>query len=94
MVKKIYIAGKITGDPWYKGKFKEIEDGLIEQGHIVLNPVELPEGMGYEDYMEICFAMIRQADEVYFLPDWKDSSGATREMHFAKAYKKKIKDLR
>lgn len=93
MQKKIYIAGKITGDPWYKSKFKDIEEDLIDEGNIVLNPAELPEGMDYEDYMEICFSMIKQADEVHFLDDWRDSKGAIREWYFAKAHNKNIVEL-
>ena len=93
MRKKIYIAGKITGDPWYKSKFKDVEEDLIDEGNIVLNPAELPEGMGYEDYMEICFAMIRQADEVHLLPDWRDSPGTIREWNYAKAHNKRIVEL-
>lgn len=42
---KIYIAGKITGEPNYKEKFDIAATSLEAQGHIVLNPAELPEGM-------------------------------------------------
>ncbi len=38
---KIYIAGKITGEPNYKEKFDIAATNLEEQGHIVLNPAEL-----------------------------------------------------
>lgn len=93
MAKKIYIAGKITGDPNFKEKFKEVEEDLIDQGNIVLNPARLPDGMEYENYMEICFAMIRQADEVHFLDDWRDSKGAIREWYFANAHNKRIVEL-
>lgn len=93
MKKKTYIAGKITGDLNYKEKFKKVQYILEAKGYIVLNPAELPEGMEYEDYMEICFAMIRQVDEVHFLEDWRDSKGAIREWNYAKAYKKKVVEL-
>lgn len=93
MSKKIYIAGKITGDSEYKAKFAAVKHDLVLKGNIVLNPAELPEGMEYEDYMEICFAMIRQADEVHLLEDWRDSPGAIREWNYAKAYKKKVVEL-
>ena len=68
---KIYIAGKITGDPGYRDKFAAAEIQLGWQGHTVLNPAELPSGMSREDYMRICFAMIDVADAVVFLPDWR-----------------------
>lgn len=83
-MKKIYIAGKITGDPDFKAKFKTVEKELTNQGHAVLNPVELPGGLHYEDYMDICFAMLDVADTIYLLHDYKDSPGALRELERAK----------
>lgn len=76
---KIYIAGKITGDPKYREKFKEAAADIARGGHIPLNPADLPEGMRPKDYMRICFAMIDVADVVVFLPDAKDSAGARLE---------------
>lgn len=79
---KIYIAGKITGEPTYKARYKEAEYKLKAEGHIVSNPAELPEGMAKEDYMRICFAMIDVADKVYFLPGWYGSAGARLEYDY------------
>ena len=79
---KVYIAGKITGDPGYRDKFAAEEIQLGGQGHTVLNPAELPEGMATADYMRICFAMIDVADAVVFLQDAKDSAGARLEMAY------------
>lgn len=59
---KIYIAGRITGNPNYKAQFKATAAMLQEEGHTVLNPAELPEGMKPADYMRICFAMLDSAD--------------------------------
>ena len=73
---KVYIAGKITGDPNYKAKFGRAKSELEKQGNIVLDPAILPEGMTPADYMRICFAMIDCADVVAFLPDYKESRGA------------------
>lgn len=76
---KIYISGKITGDPDYKAKFKAAAERLEAVGHIALNPAMLPEGMSNVDYMRINFAMMEAADWVLFLPDWEDSRGAALE---------------
>lgn len=38
---KIYIAGKITGDPKYRDRFRDEAERLEGLGHIVLNPAEL-----------------------------------------------------
>lgn len=76
---KVYLAGKISGDTGYYGKFRRAEEKLKGDGHIVLNPAELPEGLTPEDYMAICFSMIHRADVAAFLPDWTESRGATLE---------------
>ena len=76
---KIYIAGKIAGDPEYRRKFACAARQVEEFGHVVLNPAELPEGMAAADYMRICMAMIDAADRVIFLPDAEDSAGARLE---------------
>lgn len=39
---KVYIAGKITGDPEYKRKFLSAHMEQKNEGHIVLNPAHLP----------------------------------------------------
>ena len=80
---KIYIAGKITGEPDYKEKFDIAATSLEAQGHIVLNPAELPEGMLPADYMRICFAMIDTADSIYLLKGWYSSSGTSIERNYA-----------
>ena len=55
---KVYIAGKITGDPGYHYHFHKVEAELYKRGDIPINPAALPEGMAPADYMRICFAMI------------------------------------
>ena len=88
---KVYIAGKITGDPGYREKFAAAEIQLGGQGHTVLNPAELPGGMSREDYMRICFAMIDVADAVVFLPDAAESEGARLEMAYCEYIEKECK---
>ena len=85
---KVYIAGKITGDPGYRDKFAAAEMQLGGQGHTVLNPAELPEGMAPADYMRICFAMIDVADAVVFLPDAAESAGARLYMAYCEYIEK------
>lgn len=78
---KIYIAGKITGDPNYHTKFCKAKLELLRHGlrPAILNPASLPEGMDLCDYSRICVAMMESADVVAFLPDWQDSRGARLE---------------
>jgi len=65
---KIYIAGKITGDPKYRDRFRDEAERL--------------EGMRKAEYMRICFAMIDCADTVFLLPGWKGSPGARLEQAY------------
>ncbi len=89
-MKKVYIAGKITGQDNFKEIFKNAEKRFIEQGFLVMNPAELPSGFDYEDYMKVCFAMIDVCDGVHFLDNWQDSEGAKREYNYALANNKTL----
>lgn len=74
---KVYLAGKITGDPNYREKFAEAAKKLEERASVtVISPAVTPEGLKKADYMRICFAMLESADTAAFLPDWEDSPGA------------------
>lgn len=76
---RVYICGKITGDPDFKKKFYLAEYNFTSLGFVVLNPASLPAGLEYEDYMEICLSMVTVCDILYLLPDWETSPGARRE---------------
>lgn len=87
---KIYVAGAITGVPNYKENFAVARKTLEREGHVVLNPAVLPEGMEKKDYMRICFAMIDTADAVAFLPSWENSKGANVERAYVTYIEKPI----
>ena len=87
---KVYIAGKITGDPYYRAKFAQAERALTAAGHIVLNPAVLPEGMGKADYMRICLAMLDSADAIGLLHGWGNSPGARIEYELARYNGKQV----
>lgn len=78
---KVYIAGKITGDPDYKAKFARAEKWLAEQGHSVMNPAWIEEypNFTYKDYTDAADAMLKTCEAALFLEDWQDSFGAKRE---------------
>lgn len=52
----IYVSGKITGDKNYKQKFEKAANKLISFGYDVFNPAILPNGLEYEQYMQIDFS--------------------------------------
>lgn len=89
---KIYIAGKITGEPDYWEKFNEAENKIqvAFPTATILNPAWLPEGMTPADYMSICLPMLMAADLVCFLPDWQNSGGARIEHALAEYIGKAI----
>ncbi len=88
-ITKIYVAGKITGDPDYKVKFADMESELLEiPGTVVINPANLPAGLK-SAYARICFAMIDSSDMAVFAPDFERSPGALLEMQYCKYVGKK-----
>lgn len=87
----LYIAGKMAGLP-DKGKlhFREAAKKLRTEGHTILNPAVLPNGLLGTNYMPICMAMIDAAEAVYALDNWEDSPRATIEVGYAKYQGKEI----
>jgi len=91
MPKKIYLAGPMTGLPEFnKPAFITKASELEQEGHIVLNPAVLPEGMKWEEYMYICIPMVSVADEIYMLKGWEESKGASIEHKEALAQGKSV----
>ena len=87
----VYLAGKITGDQNYREKFSAAAQELEAAGFIVLNPAILPQGaFSWDAYMRMSMAMLDECTSVCFLPDWKDSRGATWEYGRAFATGKRI----
>lgn len=89
----IYLAGKITGDPDYRRKFSAAAYRMRREGHTVINPARLPEGLTAADYMRICTAMLEAADAIALLPDWQDSRGARIEKELAEYTGKAVRML-
>lgn len=81
---KVYLSGKITGDPDYRKKFAIATEKLQKAGYTVLNPAILPEGFEYEDYMAMCFPMVDSCQMIALLEDYKDSPGTLREIEHGK----------
>lgn len=79
MAKKIYLSGKISGDPDFKEKFASKEKELTEQGHLVFNPALHPDMFTWEQFMELDLKALGNCDAIYLLEDWKDSRGAKIE---------------
>lgn len=82
--KVVYISGPITGVDKYWEAFERAEEDLQGLGYIPLSPAHLPDGMTYEQYARIDFAMIDSADAVLFLTGFSESRGAQLEYRYCK----------
>ena len=80
---KVYISGRISGDPAYKEKFLKAEATLKGWGDTVINPARLPEGLTPASYMRISVAAVEAADFLVLLPGWEQSKGARIEKLYA-----------
>ena len=57
---RVYIAGPMTGyKNFNREAFHNAEEELKREGHTVLNPAVLPDGLTQPQYMDICMAMRR-----------------------------------
>lgn len=83
-IKKIYVAGPITGIPNFAEPFAIAERNLKAKGFKVMNPALLGGGFTQDEYMHICYAMIDTCDSIYFLKGWEDSVGANKELAYAR----------
>lgn len=72
---RVYIAGPMTGyENFNREAFHKAEEELKREGHTVLNPAMLPDGLTQPHYMDICMAMIRCVDAIYMLQGWQRSA--------------------
>ena len=93
---KIYIAGKVTGEPRKacEAKFKKAEEELKKSFDYeqIINPMRVvsdPE-TAWKTAMIKCFSVLLYCDAIYLLNDWKDSKGARIEFETAKELGLKI----
>jgi hypothetical protein len=85
---KIYIAGKVTGEPTEicKAKFGKAEYTLRSSGFIVVNPMNVVNDPNcrWSIAMGLCITELAECDPIYLLSDWKESRGARIEFEVAK----------
>ena len=83
---KIYLSGKITGDPDYARKFLEAANLLDEAGYEPLNPAAIVlEKEGWQSAMKQAVRLMLTGDGAALLPGWEQSRGAKIEAALAKA---------
>ena len=96
---KIYIAGKITGNPNYREDFtigtvavlKKIRGTYGRNLPVTLMlPSTEPKGLTNRHYMRISLDRIDECDIVAFLPNYTDSQGAQIEERYARYTDKQL----
>ncbi|MFW2137128.1 DUF4406 domain-containing protein [Chryseobacterium sp. TY4] len=91
---KIYIAGKISGEPIHSVtlKFGRAQSKFEAKDYEVLNPLAIVNDWHttWDNAMRKCIAAMMTADEIYMLRDWNRSRGAQIERDIALQLKMKI----
>jgi len=83
--RKIYISGKVTGDPGYKAKFTAEADRLRALGYRPVNPMaQISADEPWPNAMRIALGAMLTCDGVSLLPDWRESRGAKVEERLAR----------
>jgi ribosomal protein S14 len=92
-MKKIYIAGKVTGEDYKEcyQKFAQAESAVVNLGAQPVNPMRI--NKKDEDWgraMMNCLEALLGCDTMLLLPDWEESRGAKIEHDFAQAVGLKV----
>ena len=87
-MKKIYIAGPITGrEKEAEIQFKQTADQLRDAypNTTIINPMALDHNHDKEwaSYMSVCIKELITCDTIYLLPDWLNSAGTIIEVLIA-----------
>lgn len=95
---RIYLAGKVTGEPYVEcmAKFNRYEQ-IVRKTIFAGYPVEVYNPMAFCNKnwswlhcMLVCIPKVLHSDMVFMLPDWQKSKGARIERFIAKLVCKDI----
>lgn len=90
---KIYISGKITGEPNHREIFRKAWVALWELNFTAIDPCDFPDShhdKSWKSYMKEDLRILKKCDAIFMLNNWQDSRGAKIEHWFAKRYNKTI----
>lgn len=87
MKKKIYIAGKVTGELKHTTalKFATAKKEIEALGFEAINPIEVVGdwNMSWELAMRKCIAALMECDAIIMFDNWSNSPGARVEFNLA-----------
>ena len=75
----LYLAGKITGDPYYFTKFYNAQKKLEEGGFIVVNPALLPDWKESKGAKYEFGEAMAQNKPFFFFADWEREGSQNAE---------------
>ena len=79
-MRKVYIAGKVTGLPQQEvvDKFAKAQKDIEGMGFEVVNPIEVVSDFNapWNEAMKMCVNALFECNAIVFLPCWTDSKGA------------------
>ena len=84
---KIYISGKITGNPEHVSDFARAAVYLRRYTVTnIVNPTTVgSENLTWAENMRLCIGELIKCDAIYMLKNWRDSRGAKLEREIAEA---------
>ena len=86
-MKKVYIAGKVTGEPRLEraAKFQKAQEHLRSLGFDAVNPLEVVGSweVSWKEAMRKCIAAMMECEIIYLLPCAHNSKGAKLEIRLA-----------
>lgn len=87
MKKKIYIAGKVSGEPLAECtmKFGRAQKLIESLGFEVINPLQIVDDWKtpWQKAMKMCITAMMDCDAIFLLTDYTDSLGAMIEKKLA-----------
>lgn len=89
---RIYISGKMNGDPNFKEKFDYAEKFCIVSCEFteVINPASLVRLPTWKESLKRDLKILNDCDAIFMLKNWKESKGAILEHWYAKRLGLKI----
>ena len=83
---KIYISGKMNGDPDFKEKFEFAEKKCImmDNWHEIINPARLVRLPTWKESLKRDLKILNYCNAIFMIKGWEDSRGAILEHWYAK----------